>query len=453
VAPSLLSNAGIMSVGQVIYSGCQWGILIALARLGGPEMVGRFALALAIAAPVMLFSNLGLRPALVTDVRGEHPFGRYLELRFATTALGLIMVVAVVFSAGFQPGVALLVVVVAFAKAFENLSDILYGVAQRHERFDLIAKSMGARGILGLLGIGAATWLTGEVIFGALALALAWALVLALYDWPMTAAWRRASRDPGAPRARLGLAWSVLPLGVAALLISLNGNLPRYVIAERFGEADLGVFAAMAYLAVAGGMLINVLGQAASPRLARAATGGDRRTYVGLLSRMLLVCALLGLLGLAVSSLLHREIMGVLYGAAFTGDSSLLVWVMVAAGMTYLTSCLGFGLTALRLFKVAPPIYALACGVNLAMCLLLVPILGLLGVILAWAGSLMINALLNLAAILWELSRRSRTQAAWTVRPGARPSGRHLAKRAGMVSAAVNGSLARARMRTLLPLS
>jgi O-antigen/teichoic acid export membrane protein len=227
----------------------------------------------------------------------------------------------------------------------------------------------------------------------------------------MTRAWLRASAASGAPRAWLELAWSVLPLGVAALLISLNGNLPRYVIADRFGEAELGVFAAMAYLAVAGGMLVNALGQAASPRLARAAAGRDHRAYLELMGKMLLFSLLLGLLGVVVSSLLHREIMGALYGDAFTEDAGLLGWVMLAAAMAYLTSCLGFGLSALRLFRAAPPIYALACGVNLALCWLLAPILGLMGVILAWAGSLLINALLNLAANLWGLSRGRRTAA------------------------------------------
>ena len=140
----LWSDAALIGVAQALSSGCQWGVLIALARLGGPEMVGRFALALAIAAPAMLFSNLALRQALVTDVRGEHPLSRYVALRVASTSVGLILVAATAVGFGLGPDLAVLVVVVALAKAFENLSDILYGIAQRHERFDLIATSMVA---------------------------------------------------------------------------------------------------------------------------------------------------------------------------------------------------------------------------------------------------------------------------------------------------------------------
>jgi O-antigen/teichoic acid export membrane protein len=401
---SLIGAAAIMGLGQIVYVLCQWGILIIVARSGGPEMVGRFALALAITAPVMLFSNLALRAALVTDVRGEHhPLGRYLALRFATAAIGGAIVMAL--ALGFEGEVALLIVAVGLAKSSESLSDILHGIAQRHERFDLIARSMSARGLLGLLALAAGIFLTGEVIWGVLALALAWALVLALYDWPVTGGWRRASAGAGPVRAWLGLAWSVLPLGVAVLLISLNGNLPRYVIADWFGEGELGVFAAMAYVVVPGSMLINVLGQVAIPRLALAASGHDRRGYLDLMARMLLAGLLLGLGGLVIASLLHREIIWLLYGDQFTARSSLLVWVMLAGLMTYLASCLGFGLTALRLFRIAPLTYGFACAANLTLCWLLVPVLGLLGVVLAWAGALLANALLNLLVNLWGLSR------------------------------------------------
>jgi O-antigen/teichoic acid export membrane protein len=201
----------------------------------------------------------------------------------------------------------------------------------------------------------------------------------------------------------------VLPLGVAALLISLNGNLPRYVIAHRFGEAELGLFAAMAHLTVAGSMLINVLGQTGSARLARAAARHDRRGYLDLMARMLLVSLLFGLLGVLVSGLFHREIMAFLYGDAFVAGSSLLVWVMLAGSMTYLTSCLGFGVTALRLFRVAALTYAFTCVANLMLCWLLVPFLGLFGVVLAWAGALFANALLNLLAVAWGLRASGRS--------------------------------------------
>jgi hypothetical protein len=46
-----------------------------------------------------------------------------------------------------------------------------------------------------------------------------------------------------------------------------------------------------------------------------------------------------------------------------------------------------------------------ACVANLTLCWLLAPVLGLLGVVLAWGSALLANAVLNLLANLWGLSR------------------------------------------------
>jgi hypothetical protein len=49
---SLRRNFAWTVLGNVTYAACQWGMLVALAKLGSPEMVGQFALGLAIGAPV-----------------------------------------------------------------------------------------------------------------------------------------------------------------------------------------------------------------------------------------------------------------------------------------------------------------------------------------------------------------------------------------------------------------
>ena len=71
-------------IGDALYAACQWGLLMVLARLGTPEMVGQFALALAVTAPVIIFSNLGLRPLQSTDACHQFAFGDYLTLRLST---------------------------------------------------------------------------------------------------------------------------------------------------------------------------------------------------------------------------------------------------------------------------------------------------------------------------------------------------------------------------------
>src|ERR1700675_4948304 len=82
---SLRWNFSWTFVGNVIYSGSQWSMLVLLAKIGNPEMVGQYGLALAIAGPVLALSSLQLRAVLTTDVREQIHFGEYLGFRLLTT--------------------------------------------------------------------------------------------------------------------------------------------------------------------------------------------------------------------------------------------------------------------------------------------------------------------------------------------------------------------------------
>jgi O-antigen/teichoic acid export membrane protein len=398
------TDAGVMAAGQAVYVVSQWGMLVVLAHLAGPAAVGRFALALAVTAPIMLFSNLALRPALVTDVRGEHGVRRYLALRASTTALALVAIAIAVMLLQVERESAPLILIVALAKAFENLSDILYGIAQRHERFTPIALSLGARGLLGLLAFALGIWRTGDVIVGAALLAASWAGVLLLFDWPAGARWRSEGTATGPPRTWLRLAGQVLPLGVAGALIALNASLPRYLIAHRLGAAELGRFAAMASFIAAGAMLVMVLGQTASPRLARAAAAGDRQSFLRLMATIALPSALLGGIGVLAATLFHETIMVTFYGTRFSAGSELLPWVMSAGLASFVSACFGFGLTALRLFRTAPWLYGATCALTLAGGVLLAPSHGLTGIVVAWLGALVVNLLLTGGANLIGLA-------------------------------------------------
>jgi len=59
-------------LGNVVYAGCQWAMLVVLAKLGTPEMVGQFALV--VTAPIVLYhdryrtrSSLGINSSYIDN--------------------------------------------------------------------------------------------------------------------------------------------------------------------------------------------------------------------------------------------------------------------------------------------------------------------------------------------------------------------------------------------------
>jgi len=143
-----------MFIGNAFYSLCQWGIIALLAKLGSTKMVGQFTLGLAITAPIIMFTNLQLRTVQATDANDEYTFYEYFTLRLILTLLGLLLITGITLISNYHSETILVILLVGFCKAVESISDIFYGLFQKHERMDRIGKSKIMRGFISLPMLG-----------------------------------------------------------------------------------------------------------------------------------------------------------------------------------------------------------------------------------------------------------------------------------------------------------
>jgi len=387
---SLRANFSWTLSGNLVYAGCQWAMLVALAKLTSPGEVGRFALGLAVTAPIFMFANLQLRAVQATDARREVRFADYFALRLRTTALAFGLACAVAAFGPFARETAVVIVALACAKVMDSLADVHYGLWQQHEQMDRIARSLALRGVLALAFLVAGVLAGHQAVWGALGMTLAWGLVLFGNDLPGRAvdAGRAADLRTRKERARSlrHLVWLGLPLGLVMLLISLNANLPRYFLDHARGPADLGVFAALASALLAGSVLVNALGQSATPRMARLAMLGDRAGFARLLWKLLALAAALGALGIAAAATVGRPVVTLLFTPEYGAHSAVLVTVMVAAALGFAASFLGYAMTALRVFHAQVPLFLATCAATAGWAAFDVPRAGIAGAARALVG-------------------------------------------------------------------
>lgn len=411
VALSLRANFSWTFVGNVVYAGCQWAMLVVLAKLGTPEMVGQFALGLAISGPVIMLANLQLRAIQATDARRQFRFADYLGLRLTTSIIAALVIAAIGVIGGYRSETALVILVIGLAKAIESISDVFYGFLQQQERMDRIAKARMIKGPLSLVLLGLFVALTGSVFAGGIGLLLAWAIILLTYDIPSAALIHRelahasAGHEPGALKPRWSpttlarLIWLALPLGVVMMLISLNSNIPRYFLERYEGERGLGIFAAMSYLMVAGTTVVSALGQSASPRLAKYYAGGNASAFRVLLLKLVGIGLFLGVAAVLVVAVAGKPILTLLYQPEYAEKADVFVWITLAAGIGYVSSFLGYGMTAARYFKVQAPLFAVVTGMTAIASFWLVPRYGLQGAAFALLCSAVVQLFGALAIV------------------------------------------------------
>ena len=405
-APSLRKNVVWALGGNGVYAACQWAMLVVLAKLGSPEMIGRLSMGFAVCTPLFMLANLQLRSTQATDAAGEFAFGDYLRLRVCTTLGALVVLGAIVRFAGYTPETATVILLVGIAKAFESVSDVLHGALQQRERMDGIAGSLMLKGVLGLVGLAIGVALTGEVVPGAVGVVAAFGVTLVAYDVPLVRRMlpRRVLRVGGAfdTGRAARLAWASLPLAIVMTLTSLNLNLPRYAVGRWLGEGALGMFSAMTYLTMVGTTLMGGCFQAASPRLARHHADGNTNAFRSVVRRLTLVGVLVGALGVAGALVAGRAVLAAVYRPEYGAHADVLVWLAVVAAVQYTGGALAVAATSLRVFWRQVPIQLASVAAGAVVLAVTVPRVGLAGA--AWA--LLASAIVSRAGFALLLRSR-----------------------------------------------
>jgi O-antigen/teichoic acid export membrane protein len=192
------------------------------------------------------------------------------------------------------------------------------------------------------------------------------------------------------------LAWLALPLGVVILLISLNTNIPRYFLERREGERALGIFAAMAYLMVAGSTVVSALGQTASPRLAKYFAAGDFVSFRSLVLKLVGLGLAGGLIAVLTATLIGKNVLTIMYSSEYASHVNVLIWITVAEVLLTVSHFLGVAISAARRFTVQAPLFVVITLVTIIASALLVPRYGIEGA----AFSILISASVQATGIL-----------------------------------------------------
>lgn len=396
-------------VGIIVYNSVLWLLIAALARLGSVEMVGEYALALAVAAPVFLLIGLNLRVVRATDVRGRWSPSTYRRLRVMLNVAAMAVSVGIAFAIGLRGEQLAVVGAVGLSKAAEATSLLLYGFFQRCERLDLVARSMLLRAALGGAGFVASIFATERLLFACLALAVGWSLTYWVHD----RTWERrllVGSQPHIGGSAISLARKAFPLGVGAGVTSVAINVPRFAVQAFLGTVQLGLFVGLAYLSQIVSMIAGAMSDTIVGPLAKSVESGNRSLFVRLLGRLLafgLAVSLIGALGAAV---IGDEVIGVVLGPQFVNQPVLIV-LMLGAGANTVQRCLARGLHAAHRFEWVMGVDILILSLTIVAALVLVPRYGMIGAAaslgLGFLGGMCVTVVL-LARVLRQMRGRAR---------------------------------------------
>jgi O-antigen/teichoic acid export membrane protein len=241
-------------------------------------------------------------------------------------------------------------------------------------------------------------YLTRSVVWATLANSISSLVIVALYDCP-TAYFlhnRGAKRDATAKiKAILSLgtfstipltgkiALITLPLAISQLFVSVIGNVPQYFIQKDLGVRELGLYAAVTYLVNIGRAGIMAAGFAASPYLAKAYSQGRYLEYRNTVVKLAIISLILAVASPILAALIGRKAITILFTSEYAQRTSLIVLILFAGGLRYLTTMIGYSIGAARYFNVQLLWFGVSLLVAVCACWWFVPRMGLEGAAVA----------------------------------------------------------------------
>lgn len=382
---SLRKNFAWVLVGNIVSSFCMWLLLVFLTKSGTVETVGIFAVAQAISMPINMLFGLKLQVAQVTDARNDYQFGHYYALRIVTMIMAVI-VTAIIGFLYYPKATAIVTLLLAVNYAIVSIREVFLSFMQKCERMDKTSISGMLQGLLSLLMFGVIFWLSQNLALSVVGLIASRLIVVYVYDMPvvrklshMFSQHERMSMNPlWDVKSMWHLTKLTASLGIVGWMSQLFNSIPRLVMDKYAGVREVGYFAAISSLLVAGTMIAAAVGQAVSPRLAKYYVE-DLKSYKRLFNKFLAVSFMLGIMGIFISVLFGRTILALVFKADYAEYNNIFIQLNIAGAVFFLFSAMNVALTTARKFAIQIPIYAFSVVVCGMAVFLLIPYYGMLG--------------------------------------------------------------------------
>ena len=242
---SIRANMAWNAIGSIVNLGCQWLISILVVRLStGFDDAGLYSLAVAIFGVFSPISQYRMYTIQISDTTGENTLGEYLSFRLLTNAIAfvLLIVYAVI---TVSPYAVLITIVYSIYRLLALTIDVFHACDQSNHRMDFIGKSLILQGLISVIGFSTFYYYSHNLVITFILLAFLMAAIGLIFDYPRTTAFEHLKLGISCSKAR-HLLISYFPIVIAAVAASSAASLPRQILASRFGDSYLGIYASAA---------------------------------------------------------------------------------------------------------------------------------------------------------------------------------------------------------------
>lgn len=251
-----LKNIGYTFIGNVAFSLVKWLTLILIVRLTNLEDVGGYTFAMAITAPITLFTNMRIRLRYVVEDNLT-----FKNIRVLRNILNIISLLTILFiGLVIFPTYLNYFVLVAFTKVLDLQSELYYAILHKKQNFKLISLMQIGKSIIIIVPFAIIVVITKNVNYGLLVQVISQFLWLVFVE-RKSIKYKDIESNETNKKLLFNIFLSGLPLGFVQMINSYNIMIPRYIIENFLSLKLVGVFASISYLLTIIDLFMNAISQ------------------------------------------------------------------------------------------------------------------------------------------------------------------------------------------------
>lgn len=396
----LLKNISWIFTGNVISSLIKWLIFILIARILSSKELGIYSLAFAVTSPIALFMNMKLRSLAVTD--SNLNFKSYIVARRTLTILSIVIFVIV--GLIFYPEYITVLMLVGLSKVLDLHSEIYYSLPQIKNDFNFIGKLMILKHLFIFIFFATIILITNDLILSLMSQLLAQLIFFIMFEKRgIIRRYPYVNSSINKREVKKIIAYG-LPLGFSLMLISLNSNIPKYLL-EYFTTTEMvGFYTAITYVVVIGNLLMNSISQNFLPKLTNLFNNKKIEEFKKYIFIHLTGISIFVGAGLILFSYLFGELfLQIVYGSNFVEYVDILIIMSIAVTFNFISWNFDTAIMSMRYISVQPKISFIVLIVSFLSSYFLIPLYGINGAAYAMTLTFLSQLLLRLFVVIKKL--------------------------------------------------
>ena len=299
--------------GSIFYCLCQWIITVLVVRIDSFEASGQLSLAMTTSSSFSAIALFSMRNYQMSDVDELYKTMHYVGSRVVTCAISFLLCIGYSVMMGVSVYQLLCIIFFMVVRLVEATVDVLHGINQKYERYDLIGKSFVLRGIVSVVVFSVCLFVFHDMMLTLAIMAIGNVLVALFYDLKNTA--RFESLKPVITDKQVyTLLITCVPLVIFSFFLSLENLIPKTFLQELYGDEALGIYSSLASPTLVVQVGASVVFGPLLPMFTKVFNSGEYKEFRNMFHKVLLVMLAMCAVVAVGAAIVGRLGLRILYG-------------------------------------------------------------------------------------------------------------------------------------------